>query len=62
MTRLPGAPAGPVKRFLPDVYSVLLLIGALFLMAAIVVVTVDLTKNYGLSVGQLFQGPPRIPR
>ncbi len=62
MTRLPGAPAGPVRKFVPDVYTVLLLIGVLFLVAAIVVVTVDLTKNYGMSVGQLFQGPPKLPR
>ena len=62
MTRLPGAPAGPVRKFEPDVYSVLLLIAVAFLLTAIVVVTMDLTKNYGMSVGDLFQGPPRLPR
>lgn len=61
MTRLPGAPAGPVRKFVPDVYSVLLLIGVLFMLAAIVVVTVDLTQNYGMAFGDLIQGP-KLPR
>jgi hypothetical protein len=61
MTRLPLTPAGAVKRFMPDVYSVLLLIAVLFMLAAIVFVTMELTKTYGLSVGDLIQSPPKLP-
>ncbi len=62
MTRLPGAPAGSVRRAVPDVYSVLLLIAVIFLVAAIVVVTVDLVQSYGLSFGQIFQASPMTPK
>ena len=57
MTRLPGAPAGPARKAVPDIYSVLLLVGILCLLTACVVLYLDLTKNYGLSFGQLFTGP-----
>jgi hypothetical protein len=62
MTRLPGAPAGPVRKPVPDVYSVLLLIAVIFLVAAITVVTVDLMTSYRLSFGQIFQASPQLPR
>jgi len=60
MTRLPGVPAGPARRANPDVYTVLLFVGILFLLTACVVVLVDLTRNYGMTVGQLFSGA-KIP-
>jgi hypothetical protein len=62
MSRLPGAPAASAKKFMPDVYSVLLLIGVAFMLAAIVVVTMDLTRTYGLSVGDLFKASPTMPK
>lgn len=62
MNRLQGAAAGQARKAAPDVYSVLLLIGVMFLVTAIVVVVLDLTKNYGLGVAELIQGPSKLPR
>jgi hypothetical protein len=56
MTRIPGAVAGLGRKPLPDIYSVLLLIGVLFLVISTIVVGYDLMANYGLSFGQLFGG------
>ena len=56
MTRLPGTSPGAARTTAPDVYTVLLLVGVLFLLVACVVVYLDLTQNYGLEIGQLFKG------
>lgn len=56
MTRIPGAVAGMSRKPLPDIYSVLLLIGVLFLVISTIVVGYDLVVNYGVSIGQLFGG------
>jgi hypothetical protein len=61
MTRLPGMPAGQARKPNPDVYTVLLLVGILFLSTACIVVLVDLTRNYGMTIGQLFSSAP-LPR
>ncbi|NQU75250.1 MAG: hypothetical protein HQ546_02910 [Planctomycetes bacterium] len=61
MTRLGGIIAGPIRRLAPDIYTVLLLVGILFLLVGCIVVCWDLMHNYGLSVGQLFKGVG-IPR
>lgn len=57
MSRLPGGPAGQVQTAEPDVYTVLLLIGVLFMLTACIIVYMDLTKTYGLTIGQLFTAP-----
>ncbi len=61
MSRLPGTPAMPAKRAAPDVYTVLLLVAILLLIAGIVCVHWNLTTNYGLTFGQLFKSvdPPK---
>ncbi len=56
MSRLPGTPGAQVRKPEPDIYSALLLIGISFLLVACVCVFMDLTKNYGMSLGQLFSG------
>ena len=56
MTRLPAAPTGLARKVAPDIYTVLLLVGILFLLAACIIVLLDLVHNYGLSAGQLFKG------
>ena len=56
MTRLPGTPPGAIRTADPDIYTVLLLVGVLFLLTACVCVYLDLTKTYGMTVGQLFTG------
>jgi len=57
MSRLPGSPAGQVRKADPDIYTVLLLVGVLFLLTAVVCVYMDLTKTYGLTIGQMFSAP-----
>ena len=61
MTRFAGAPASPARRAIPDVYTALLLVGVLFLMVSLIVVSVDLLRNWGLTFGQLFTGV-QLPR
>jgi hypothetical protein len=41
---------------MPDIFSVLLIIGILFLLAGSIFVTYDLMVTYGLSFGELFSG------
>ena len=55
MTMIP--PEGPVVKIQPqsNVYTVLLAVGVVVLVAAIGVVVYDLMTTYGLSFGQLFQ-------
>ena len=55
MSRVPGA-AAPVKYAEPDVYTVLLIVGVLLMLTACVIVYLDLTQNYGMTIGQLFTG------
>ncbi len=62
MTRLPSTPGAPIRKAQPDVYTVLLLVAVIFLIAAIAVVASDLIKNYGMSFVQLFQVAPHPPR
>jgi hypothetical protein len=54
MTRLPGTPGGPLVKAEPDVYTVLLMVAVLFMLAACVTVFMTLTKDYGFTIGQLF--------
>lgn len=54
MSRLPGGPAGQIRKADPDVYTVLLLVGVLFLLAACICVYMDLTSSYGVEISQLF--------
>ena len=61
MTRLPGASMGPGRKPAPDVYSILLLVGILFLLTACIVAFLDLKQTYGLSFGGLFSGA-KIPK
>ena len=57
MTRLPGSGVGRIRKAAPDIYSVLLIVGILFLLTTCIMVCVDLMQNYGLSFGQLFASP-----
>lgn len=56
MTRLPGPPGAAASKPAPDVYTALLLAAILFLLIAIITVFLNLTQNYGLSIGQIFAG------
>lgn len=57
MTRLPGTPAGRTPGAAPNIYTVLLIVGILFLLATVIVLCVDLFQTYQLSFAQLFSGP-----
>lgn len=58
MTRIPGPPVAAGRNPVPDIYSVLLLIGILFLLIGSITVCHDLLSNYGLSFKQLFYVAP----
>ena len=57
MSRLPGGPAGQIRTAEPDIYTVLLLIGVLFLLVACICTYMDLAQNYGMTFVQLFTAP-----
>ena len=64
MTRLVTG-AGTVRRAMPDIYTVLLMVGILFLLIGTVVVAWDLLSpsGYAMGIGQLFTGaeiPPKL--
>lgn len=61
MTRIPGNLPGPVRRPTADVYTVLLVIGILFLLVATIVVTQNLMGPYELTFGELFRGSGQLP-
>lgn len=56
MSRLPGSPAGAPRNPAPDVYTALLLAAILFMLVALVTVFLNLSQNYDVSIGQLFNG------
>ena len=51
---------GPVVTVKPqaNVYTVLLIIAILAMVAAVGTLVYDLTANYGMSIGDIFSGAP----